>query len=187
MTDAGYTLTETLAALAVLGMAVGGLSLGAQVIGPLQLSTGKTVQQLQAERSTQQALEQLLEKGAPFGSQLPEQLSGDTTGFHFACGGIAPCTAQIVTGETGGELKIGSGAQPTTLVSLPLAGPAHFVYRSSRGLSDAWPPSDPVRQALKSITLLQTTHGGDVAVIEAKVWVEQRAQCDFDSVIQDCR
>jgi prepilin-type N-terminal cleavage/methylation domain-containing protein len=187
MTDAGYTLTETLAALAVLGMAVGGLSLGAQVIGPLQLSTSKVVRQLQSARSTQQKLEQLLAQGAPFSSQLPDQLSGDAAGFHFACGGPAPCTAQIVAGDKGDQLKIGSGPASTNAVSLPLAGPAHFVYRGSKGPGDVWPPSDPARQALKSITLLRTTKQGDVTVIEAKVWAEQRAQCDFDSVMQDCR
>ena len=32
MSDGGYTLSETLAAMVVLGMAIGGLTLGAQVI-----------------------------------------------------------------------------------------------------------------------------------------------------------
>jgi hypothetical protein len=39
MSDAGYTATEALAALAILGLAIGGLTAGLKVIGNGQLST----------------------------------------------------------------------------------------------------------------------------------------------------
>jgi len=187
MTDAGYTLTETLAAMAVLGLAFGGLSLGAGVIGSLQLSTGQVVKQQQTVRAAQETLEQLLALGAPFGSQAPDQLSGDASGFHFACGAPTPCAAQVTTGTTDQLLKVTNGGTPATTVTLPVTGGAHFAYRGSKALNDVWPPADPGRQALRSVALLQTTDQGDVALLDAKVWAEQPAQCDFDPVMQGCR
>lgn len=187
MTDAGYTLTETLAALAVLGMAVGALSLGAQVVGSLQLSTGKAVKQLQSGRMAQGRLEALLARGAPFGSQAPDQLSGDAAAFHFSCGETAPCTVQVVTTGSAYQLKVADGATPSSAVVLPLAGDAHLIYLGSKGPSAVWPPSAPDRQALRSVAVLQTTSEGDVTVVEAKVWAEQPAQCAFDPVAQACR
>lgn len=186
MNDAGYTLAETLAAMAVISLGIGGLSLGAQAIGTQQLSTGRTVSGLEANRSAGQLIESLLAKGAPYGSQQPEQLSGDGGGFQFQCGRSARCTAQIVTGSTTTQLKIANGDGPTK-VALLLAAPAHIQYRGSASVSDVWPPSDPARQTLRSVSVLQATSQGDVAVLEAKVWPEETAQCDFDPIQQDCR
>jgi hypothetical protein len=186
MNDAGYTLSETLAAMAVLGLAIGGLTLGAEVIGSQQLSTGNTVKQLQSIRATQGALEQMLARGAPFGAQQPDQLAGDSQALHFACGAPQPCAAQIVTAGTGSRLTLVSGEAPATSVTLSLPRPARFSYRGARTAGDIWPPADPAGQILRSIAVLQTAKQGDISVIEAKVWPEQRARCGFDAVAQEC-
>jgi len=187
MSDAGYTLTETLAALAVVGMAIGGLSLGVQVIGPLQLSASKTVTHVQSTRSSQELLEELLAQGAPFSSHAPDDLSGGAEGFRFSCGAPAPCVVQVVVAGKVSRLQIATGHTPSTTVGLPLAGAAHFVYRSVKGSSDVWPPTDSTRQTLRSVALLQATDQGEMAVLDARTWSEQRAACDFDPVMQDCR
>jgi len=187
MNDAGYTLAETLAALAVIGLSIGGLSLAAQVIAPLQLSTGKTVRLLESTRAAGVSLERLLARGAPFGSQQPGQLSGDANGFQFQCGGTAPCSAQIVASGTATQLKVANGSGAPAVIALSLTSPAHFQYRGSSAQSDTWPPTGPARQALRSVSLLQTTPQGDAAVLQAKVWPEEPAQCDFDPILQACR
>ncbi|HEX4712062.1 hypothetical protein [Phenylobacterium sp.] len=187
MSDAGYTLSETLAAMAVLGMAIGGLTLGAQVVGSLQLSTSRSVSQLQSVRAAQAALEQMLARGAPFGSQQPDQFAGDAQGFRFACGAPQPCSAQILTAGKATQLKLGDGKTSAAGVGLPLSTPAHFIYRGAKTASTVWPPTDPTRQALRSVALLQTATQGETALIEARIWAEQSAQCAFDSVMQDCR
>jgi prepilin-type N-terminal cleavage/methylation domain-containing protein len=186
--DAGYTLSEMLAALAVIGLSVGGLSLGVQVIAPLQLSTSRAVSKLESTRAAQQRLEQWLARGAPFGSQQPDQLSGDATNLQFQCGEPAPCTAQILTAGATAQLKLTNGDSAATPSVLPLtAAAASFRYHSAETEGQAWPPSDTTRQALRSVALLQTTSQGDTAVLEARIWPEQHAICDFDPVMQDCR
>jgi hypothetical protein len=187
MRDAGYTLSETLAAMAVLGMAIGGLTLGAQVVGSQQLATSRTVGELQSVRAAQGALERMLARGAPFGSQQPDQFAGDAQGFHFACGAPQPCSAQILTAGKTTRLTLGDGKTAAASVGPPLTAPARFLYRGARTVADAWPPTDPARQTLRSVALLQTARQGETAVIEARIWAEQRAQCAFDSVMQDCR
>jgi len=187
MNDAGYTLTETLAALLVVGMAIGGLSLGLQVLGPLQLSTSRIVSQERQVRASEQSLEKFLALGAPFSSQDPDALKGDGQGFRFVCGQVAPCTAQILSDDKLTQLKI-SRLGPTPSSSLvTLSGAARFAYRSATTTSDVWPPATPDAQTLRAVVLFQMTSRGEAPSLQAKVWSEERPNCAFDPIAQDCR
>lgn len=187
MNDAGYTLTETLAAMAVLGMAVGGLSLTVQVLGPQQLATSRTVARLEAARGAETLLERLLALGEPFDAQQPDQLSGDATGFHFQCGGTAPCRAELADGAHGHELRIFDGRAEDAVARLGAPATARFLYRDASATEPAWPPASPGRHVLRSIGLVRSAEAGDSALIEAKLWREQPATCAFDPVTQACR
>lgn len=187
MTDAGYTLTETLAAMAVISLAVGGLSLGAQVIGGAQLRTAQVVSQLQSLRDAQERLETLMGRGAPFVVQRPEDLSGDASGFRFTCAAAAPCEARLAASDTTTTLTISRGDPAAKPMAVSFPGAARFVYRNADAASDAWPPSGPTRQALRSVSLVTSDPKGEAAILVAKVWSVQLARCGFDPITQDCR
>jgi prepilin-type N-terminal cleavage/methylation domain-containing protein len=187
MSEAGYTLTETLAAMAVIGLAMGSLSLGAQLIGGGQLRINQTASSLQSSRLIQTRLEALLAAGAPFGSQQPDRLSGDARSLRFACGAAEPCTAALTATGPDSQLTITPGATGSAPWSLLVPGAAHFVYRSTRGAGSIWPPADPARQSLGAVLLVRSSVTTDIPVISAKVWAEEPAACDFDPVALGCR
>jgi type II secretory pathway pseudopilin PulG len=187
VSEAGYTLTETLAAMAVIGMTVGALSLGVQVIGKLQASTSQVVGQLQSTRAAQQTMEQLLARGAPFGSKRPARLSGTERDFRFECGDPAPCSAHIIDDAKQSRVIVARGLASAPATVAALRGPGRFIYGSAKASSDVWPPSAPGEQALRSIVLMQMAREGETPLIAAKIWSEQAAQCAFDPVVQDCQ
>lgn len=187
MSEAGYTLTETLAAMAVIGLAAGGISLGMQVIGAQQGAVGATVLKAQEARAAEQWLERRFAEHGPFRSHQAQQFSGGADGFRFACGAAAPCDVRVVAGDDGPRLEVFRGIGATVAFRLPSDAPARFLYRGAGEAGATWPPADAARQALRSVSLLQGEAGHERVVFEVRVRTEQPADCQFDAVMQDCR
>ncbi|MFZ3004790.1 MAG: prepilin-type N-terminal cleavage/methylation domain-containing protein [Phenylobacterium sp.] len=185
MSDAGYTLTETLTALAIVGMAVGGLSTGIAMVGKAQAAVTSTVSGIQAVQSAEMGIQRLFDGHGPFRSHEPQQLSGDGRGMAFACGQQAVCKIEIDDAEAQLKLQIDVSGRSRSL-ALRQAGPAKFVYQGSLGPSSTWPPVGVERQVLRSVALVRGDND-PTPLIEAQVWREQPLTCAFDVVLQDCR
>jgi hypothetical protein len=183
MSDDGYTLVETLGALMITGLAIGGLTAGVQVMSEQQRRLGLGLRETTAERRVQASFDRLLDGQGPFRSHEPQRFTGGPAAFDFECGADAPCAARLASEDAKLVLHLDAGSGD---VGLPLqrSGTAQFRYEGSLGVSDVWPPAMPERQALRSITVV----GPDGAVLaQARVWREQPADCAFDPVMQDCR
>lgn len=185
MSDAGYTLAETLAALAVLSLAVGGLTAAAQGLAQRQRLVADTLLDAEGPRAAQAALERLLETAGPFRSHEPDRFRGAARRLQFDCGAPEPCAAELVDATGGQALRLTSPGQVRTL-ALRRAG-LRFRYRGSEGPADAWPPAAARRQALRSVALVAGDAPGGLALAEARVWAEQPLACQFDVILQDCR
>jgi hypothetical protein len=136
-------------------------------------------------RRAQSSFERLVEGWGPFRSDHPENLTGDPTGFRFACGQSSPCAAGL--DDRGGKLFLTLDDGHGGVQALPLdrAGPAEFTYRGSEDVSGAWPPSAGGLQVIRTISL--DAPGAPEPILVARLWREQPADCAFDSVMQDCR
>jgi len=187
MSEAGYTLTETLAALAVLGLAMGGLSLGLEVIGRLQLQASQGVAKDHVLRASQSLVDGLLLAGAPYRSHEPDRFTGTGEGFRFACGAPDPCEVSLRRDGTNEQLRIQSPSGDPMEIAVGPAGEARFIYQGSAGASETWPPQAPERQALKAVSLIRTSSAGEAILLSARLWLEQPAPCAYDAVLQDCR
>jgi prepilin-type N-terminal cleavage/methylation domain-containing protein len=187
MNEAGYTLTETLAAMAVIGLAMGGLTLGMQVLGGQQSAVGATVLKAQEVRAAQAWLEGRLADHGPYRAHETGRLAGTAERLAFDCGAAANCVLSFEDHERGRRLKVFRGQGEPVSYRLPSRAPARFVYRGAGEVELAWPPAGGTRQALRSISLLQGESGREAAVFEARVWAEQPLDCAYDPVIQDCR
>jgi len=187
MREAGYTLTETLAAMAVLGLGIGSFALGMQVLGAQQSAVGATVLKAQEVRAAQVWLERRLAEHAPFRAHEADQLSGDAAGFRFACGAAAACTVDVTQDALGRRLRIFKGAGRAIAYRLPADTATRFVYRGAGEPVTHWPPTGGARQALRSISLLQGEGASEQAVFQTRIYAEQPQDCQFDPVMQDCR
>lgn len=187
MSEAGYTLTETLAAMAVIGLGMGGFALGIQVLAVQHSGVGATVLKAQEVRAAQAWLERRLAERAPYRSPEADRFSGGAEGFRFDCGAPEACAVSVAADARGRRLDIVRGAGPPASYRLPGAEPARFVYRGSGEVLTTWPPADGRRQALRSISLLQGEGAHEWAVFETRIRAEQPLDCAFDTVMQDCR
>lgn len=182
----GYTAPEALAALAILGLAIGGLTTSITLIGKHQTKAQNALAQSVLERMANVQLESLLAPAAPFRSD-DARLTGQAHGLSFACG-VSQCSAQlqdgllVVHGPGGGETK----------VRLPAAADPAIWYVGSSSTGPVWPPAPlpppaPSWQALRAVVIKERgdTTGRPLAV--AKLWLQQRPDCEYDTVIQDCR
>jgi hypothetical protein len=187
MNNAGYTAAEALAALAILGLAIGGLTSGMEVIGRAQSATTSTLSHANAIRTARRSLGQLLARGGPFRSDRPEDFHGASDGFDFSCGAVR-CSAHI----DGAQILIANADGTTSVVTLPANAKLQLVYSGSFGVSDVWPPPmapppAPQWQALQSVTIADARTGQASPVAVVHLWAQQAANCDFDAIIQDCR
>jgi hypothetical protein len=187
MRDEGYTATEALAALAIIGLAVGGLTSGMQVIGRAQSATSSTVAHAAAIRTTSVKLDQMLANQGPFRSDHPEAFNGDGTGFKFPCG-AGLCGARVQDATVVVNLENGVSQS----IPFPAGAKPRFLYGGSQDTTEAWPPPPPPPdappwQTLQFVTVRDTRSGRAAPVVVSRVWVQQRADCDFDAIIQDCR
>jgi hypothetical protein len=185
--DAGYTATEALAALAIIGLAIGGLTEGMAVLGRAQSATASTLTHANAIRTTARTLDQLLAQGGPFRSDRADDFQGDASGFSFICG-AQRCSARV----QGAQIVLIRGDGATNILALPATAKLKFIYGGSQGVSDVWPPPvapppAPQWQSLQSVALTDTKTGQAAPVAVSHLWVQQAANCDFDAITQDCR
>jgi prepilin-type N-terminal cleavage/methylation domain-containing protein len=187
MNEAGYTLTETLAAMVVIGLAIGGYSFGMQVLGAQQSAVAATVLKAREVRAAEMWLERRLTEHAPYRAHEAGRFSGGATGFRFDCGAAAACAVDTVEATGGRRLRVSKGEGQAVTFRLPTAETTRFVYRGAGEVLPSWPPGASGRQALHSISLLQGEGVRERAVFEARIRAEQPLDCQFDPVMQDCR
>jgi hypothetical protein len=190
MSDAGYTLVEALAALVMIGLAMGGLTVGIGVVSGAQSRATDAVAAAQAGHAAQAALERALQPLSPFRAHDGGRLTGDRTGFAYACGEDRPCRVDLQPAAKGPVLAM-TDAAGVRRIALRRPGAVHFLYQGSLYADtptalDAWPPTDAQRQALKAILVVDDA-AEDRPLVTAKLWAEQPGRCDFDVVMQDCR
>jgi hypothetical protein len=185
MSDEGYTATEALAALAILGLAVGGLTSGLKVIGVGEAATAHKVTQTISVRTAATEMAALVRGQGPFRSDDAAGLTGDVRSLSFPCGG-ASCSAKLTS--TGLVLTDASGSART--VALPNSAALQFSYLGSQSLVTAWPPAAPPPpapqwQVLRTIFLSDAATGEPVLATE--IVSQQTANCQYDGILRDCR
>jgi prepilin-type N-terminal cleavage/methylation domain-containing protein len=184
--DGGYTLAEMLVALAVLGMAIGGLAAGARVIDRSIAAGARATERMHAAQAVDQALEAVLKGKGPFSSEEAAGFVGDAAGFSFNCGEAAPCGASVDRASPGPELVISHGSQRT---AYPLAGveAAHFLYLGYDTRGEHWPPPKGVRDTLQAVALVGGKDGADLPIVSISLWKDEDLRCTFDPIDGMCR
>lgn len=185
MSQDGYTATEALAALAIVGMAVGSLAAGMKVVGLAEGRASSAIAPTVAYRTASSALDALFRGHGPFRSNRPQDFHGDRSGFQFACG-EARCTARL----DGSALVLTDADGASNRITLPSSGGVHLTYASLLGASDVWPPAQPPPPAPQWEVLsgVEISDDSDAAALAfAPLWQQQSASCQFDVVTQDCR
>jgi type II secretory pathway component PulJ len=182
MSEGGYTLAETLAALAVLGMAMGGLSTGLHTLGGVQRSASVSLADANRARMIEQHIGRLVSAHGPYLTGDDAQFSGDGQSFRFACGQPAQCEVRLKL-EQPMQLSILDSGQTSTF---SLHGEsAKFVYEGSQDLTETW-PGELRDQALRSISLVQTVENEPRPAFQLRLWTEQPSNCHFQSISQAC-
>lgn len=183
MSEDGYTAADALAALAILGLAIGGVVAGVEAVGQGQRSAGSLTAEAVALRTAEGELTRLVVEKGPFRSDAAVGFQGDAQGFSFPCE-ARRCGARLQDGKLHVEPATGA----SIAAPLPKGEGLKFDYVGSLGVTPRWPPNPPSpaspAQVLQSIVL---TDGKARPLAMARVWAEQPFDCEFDGVIQDCR
>lgn len=182
MTDDGYTLAEMLAALAILGMAMGGLGLVASLIARQQLTSNRIHVRLVEDRAADRALSLWL------ADQETDTLAGDDRRLSAKCGEAA-CSARLEADK-----------QRTVLILQARSGPARrlrlrrqnvrFGYLDGRGATAAWPRPDTTEDHVQDAApraVLLTAKGVAAPLAVARVWTRESRDCQFDAIVGACR
>jgi hypothetical protein len=183
----GYTAAETLVALAIIGMAMGGLATSIVLIVRAQARTQARLSDAALQQAATDRIEQLLIPQAPFRSDDPARLAGDERGFEVACGDQR-CSVRL---EAGKLLLQGAGG-PERQLRLPTGQTGSTLsYVGFNSVSARWPPLPapppaPSLEILRAV-VVNDAGGGTKPVLVAKIWTQQRYDCEYDIVIQDCR
>lgn len=190
MSQDGYTLAETMAALVMIGLAIGGLGQATYLIGRLNRATGVQVAVDRHMGVAQRTLDGLLAQAGPFRPRDDNGFKGRGASFVFPCDQGSLCGAELVAGREQTTLVIQRGGR--AMASRPLGRLRHprFAYRDAKGLHDAWPTGegpDDDRLTLDAVALVEGDDAAPRPVAVAVVWAQQGAACQFDSISGDCR
>lgn len=182
MNDDGYTLTEMLAALAILGLAMGGLGLVVSLMARQQLTANRAHMRLVDDRAADRALTHWL------AGLDAETLNGDGRSLSASCG-LATCSARLEIDGARAVLILKARSGPARRFRLRQRD-VRFAYADRQGDLAAWPRTDGVDQG-GSENVLRTVRlaASDVAVPSAvaRVWVREPRDCQFDAIIGACR
>ncbi|WP_312165804.1 hypothetical protein [Phenylobacterium sp.] len=187
MSQDGYTATEALAALAIIGMAIGGIGFGMQVIGQTERRVNDAVVQSAAARLANYRLDGLVRVAGPFRSDGAGGFEGRADGFSFDCG-VGRCGVEA----TPGALTVTDAQGKVSALQLAAMHAPKFSYVGSLGVSDTWPPPAlpppaPAWQTLRAIRLSDVSTGNATPLLVTRVWRDQSPTCEYDTIIQDCR
>jgi prepilin-type N-terminal cleavage/methylation domain-containing protein len=181
MTDDGYTLAEMLAALAILGMAVGGLGLVTSLIARQQLAAHRISIRLAEERAADRAL------GLWLADQDPASLSGDDRRLSAACG-PAICTARLEADRLRTVLILQGRSRAVR--RLRLRQPRlRFSYSDGLGQVAVWPQPGKDEEGAKAAVprTLVLAAANDIPLAVARVWPREPRDCQFDAIAGACR
>ncbi|HUO23363.1 MAG TPA: type II secretion system protein [Caulobacteraceae bacterium] len=195
MIDEGYTLAEMLVALAVVGLAIGGLTEGMRVTSRLQ---GQTYQAMASGRTLDRVgfgLEQLIEGRGPFPSERSDLFQGAASGFRVACGKQDPCSAALSSQEDKVILDLEEPDGSHHALVLQGVQSAHFAYAGTRTFGPVWPaapssasPAPGASQTLRTISLIGTSADGeDTPLASVRVWLEQTPDCPVGAAAGSCQ
>lgn len=173
--DSGYTLVEMLAALAVIGLAFGGLSAGVSVLGRHQISATKRIVSGEDLAAAQAGLEAALST-----VKIGDILSGNGRRLEISCATGAQCNA---TGNPDG-VPVSVVRAGGDRVSAIAANGYSFAYMTSVGPAPTW--SSAGDSALFAV-VLQTKASGNQPVAVMRLRQEQAFRCEYDVVIASCR
>lgn len=182
MTD-GYTLVEMLAALAIIGLAFGGLAESSRVVGLLESQASRYAQALAADSAAQEALSDALRDAGPFRSTGEGGFSGSGREFSFNCGSGLRCGAQLEDKGRGTTLLTyrGGGA----VAHVPVSSDSEFTYSDDLGRTVEWPHGNAsVSTTLKSLSLVGSAQR---PIATVRFVVDEARGCEFDVVAQACR
>ena len=185
MNDDGYTLTEMLAALLMIGLAVGGLGQGLRVIGLLHGATGRTLGEERGLRAAKIGLERLLGQRGPFRS-TEVGFRGEAFAFQVDCGAPEPCGARLEAAKNGSRLFLRDRGGQERAVRLTGTGKVRFTYDGPTESLPSWPPTGK-RQTLKAVNLVRKSSEDETPLLTTRLWREQAADCAFDAISKDCR
>lgn len=182
MNDDGYTLAEMLAALAILGMAIGGLGLVASLITRQQLTANRIHLRLVDDRAADRALGQWIEE------LDPATLSGDARALSATCG-RSLCEARLEADKRRTVLVLRARTGATRRLRLRQAA-VRLTYVDSRGATEEWPRAVMTSAATRDAaprTVLLTAQGAAAPLAVARVWSREPRDCQFDAIIGGCR
>ncbi len=185
MNDDGYTLAEMLAALAILGLAIGGLGLVVSLIARQQLTAMHLQNRLTDARAADRALTTLVADELAAGADLRD-LRGDAGGLWFACG-TATCAARLTPDgrRTMLLLRDRSGAGRRLRLRAPNL---RFSYVGASGSVEGWPapprPGDIAQEQAPRAIILRSV-AAPLAV--TPIWRREPRDCQYDAIAGACR
>ncbi len=183
MSQDGYTLVDTLAALAILGMAMGGVMTGGALLTRAQVNTDGTVARAMGLKRASVALDDLLGQAGPFRSR-DSNFTGSPQAFDFACA-AGRCGAQLEQTDGRLTLRFARASGQTEIVPLRGVDAAHFVYVGGLVSNQTWPHATARPERLRQLALLEDTD--QKPLVQVMLAVDQPLTCAFDTVSQDCR
>lgn len=182
MNDDGYTLAEALAALAILGLVIGGLGLIAGLIARQQLAAARLHDQLTDARAADRAL------GALIADADLADLVGDAASLSFSCGGTVTCGARLRPDGGRTWLTLSDRSGPARRLRLRERD-VRFGYLASDGSADVWPatsaPAGAPPEGPRVIVLRAGGKGAPLAWV--RTWRREPRDCQFDAISGACR
>lgn len=181
MKDAGYTLAEAVAALTILGLALGGLGLVVGLIGRQQMAATRSHGAAKQARAAEHALERLVQDQGPVTPGGQQGFTGKATALLFTCAARV-CAARLEATSKGVRLIVTGPDGVTTTTRLKEAS-VQFSYTDALGSTDQWPR--PNGGTLRAIVLRRDPSTPPLAM--ARIWLQEPRDCQFDPVIKACR
>ena len=184
LNEAGYTLVETMAAIALLALAMGSMAAGMQAFGQGQSRNGRLADEMADIRQAEAAFSGFITAHAPFRSRRPDDLIGDAQTIQLNCGAAERCQAKLQTDEDGYRLAIQRKDGVEAAFDLHSRGGLRFAYLADSGALPNWPPGTPQPQSLRAIAIVGDD---DAPRLSVRLWPQQPGTCQFDPILQDCR
>lgn len=182
MSDDGYTLAEALAAIVMIGLAIGGLAEAAHVIGRLQERSTASLQVGARGQALQQGLDRHLQAVEPVWSDRGG-VQASARSAVLPCGYGALCRLDLERSAEGERLSLRDARGRTRSVALGATRGARFEYVDDDGVHEVWPPAAMPRRTLRAIAVVD----GKRPLAVGRIWPAQPKPCVFDSVVGECR